>query len=147
MTRRRAALSIAVALLLAGCGSTVQYKAQVTSGLAPGGNSGAFGSSGTDGQLAAPNGSSALGQQTTGTASHDYAGRALQSSATASTFERGYGTALDQLRARGNVTTKNHLSVFLEGCPEDVRAWTNGIEPEIHRLGTPVELSTLSCTG
>ena len=64
-----------------------------------------------------------------------------------SSFEHAYVTAINQLHASGNLTSKNHLGVVLEGCPEDQRAWTNGIQPDIKRLGIPVELTTLSCTG
>jgi len=76
-----------------------------------------------------------------------YASHPLLFSATGSTFERGYTASLDQLHASGNLTAKNHLGVFLESCPEDARAWSRGIQPEIRRLGVPLELTTLSCTG
>lgn len=81
------------------------------------------------------------------TDAHSFATHPLLFSAAGSTFERGYITALDQLHASGNLTAKNHLGVILEGCPDDRRAWTAGIQPEIQRLGIPTELSTISCTG
>jgi hypothetical protein len=80
------------------------------------------------------------------TDARSFADHSLLFSAAGSTFERGYITALDRLHASGYLTAKNHLGVFLEGCPDDVRAWTGGIRPEIERLGIRTELSTLSCT-
>ena len=80
------------------------------------------------------------------TDAHSFATHPLLFAASSTTLERGYITALDQLHSSGNVTARDHLGVVLEGCPDDERAWSTGIQPEIRRLGIRAELSTLSCT-
>lgn len=71
----------------------------------------------------------------------------LHVNVSAMTLDRTYSAVLQQSADDGYLTTSNRLGVVLEGCPENLRAYSQTIVPLIGKLGlaTPKKIQ-LGCT-